>query len=50
MKRFTVSVPDELYERIVKAAQARRWSINTLINWLIEQFLVQAEQQSNGGK
>lgn len=49
MKRFTISIPDEMHARLVEIAERRRWSLNVLINWLLEQFLAQQERAGNGG-
>lgn len=51
MKSFTVRIPDEMHARLVEIAERRRWSLNVLITWLLEQFLAQQEKAGvNGGK
>lgn len=38
-KAFTIYVEEDVYERLQELAKSRRWSLNNLVNWMIEQVL-----------
>jgi predicted transcriptional regulator len=51
MKIITIRVSDEMHARLMEIAERRRWSLNVLLNWVLEQFLAQHEKANgNGGK
>ena len=50
-KGFTIYVEEDVYNRLQELSKARRWSLNVLVNWMIEQVLARlASPSSSSGK
>ena len=39
-KPITVYVEEDVYNKLQELAKARRWSMTTLVDWMIEQVLI----------
>lgn len=46
-KQITVYVEEDVYNKLQEMAKARRWSLNILLNWVIERLL---SNNAVGGK
>ncbi len=49
MAQFTIRVPDEMRERIKRAAEGDRRSMNAEIEWLLDDALARREECSGSG-
>jgi hypothetical protein len=49
-KQVAVRVTEEQYEALMKLAKDRRWTMQTLLEVMIEKFLAQKNQPSGNGK
>lgn len=49
-KQVAVRVTEEQYDALMKLAKDRRWTMQTLLEVMIEKFLAQKNQPSGNGK
>ncbi|MET8864676.1 Arc family DNA-binding protein [Nonomuraea sp. NPDC004580] len=48
MVRFTLRIPDDLYEQVAESAATSRRSLNAQVLWLLEQALQPAQEAERG--